>query len=450
MKTIKFIFLLSGLLCYLPALKAQTIREKADSLLTAYHRQDLFTGTVLIVKSGRIAYEKSYGLANREKGIPNTSNTEYRIGSLSKPITALIIMQLREKGLLRLHDPLSKYVSGFSKGDSVTIAHLLNHTSGIRSLTSTNRYRTDRRGIKGREDVLEILTAEPFEFSPGSKWQYSNSNYMLLSYIAEKVSGRPMAQLVKEFGRKLGMKNTGMDDESRKSSAQAVGYEAGTLQDFLPVADQDISLITGAGGIYSTASDLYRLDRALSKGAVLSKTALEEMFSPGKGNYGYGWETGQYLGRNELGHSGSIEGFKSMILRYPESGTCIIFLSNYWNTRGPEICENLKAITFDQPYHLPASRSFISLSPAQLSDYEGEYTFKGAMRMVINAESGHLLSTIKGQPVVSFKPLSDSEFYNKSNNALIRFEKDQTGSYIRFKLLRGKQEMEWLRSQKTE
>ena len=446
MKIFNITLRLFGFLCLWPAfLNAQSIANKSDSLLSAYFKQELFTGTVLISQKGKVIFEKSYGMANRESAVSNSSATQYRIGSLSKPFTSLIILQAQEKGLLQLKDPLSKYLPGFSKGDSVTIENLLNHTSGIRSLTSTKRYNTDRMNIKGREDVLEILKAEPFVFSPGSSWQYSNSNYILLSYIAEDVSKKPMARLVQEFTAKLGMKNTGMDHDGRTAPLKAKGYEALALQDYMPVADQNIAIITGAGGMYSTAKDLLKLDKALYSGQIVSDATRQQMFTPGKGDYGYGWETGSYKGQTELGHSGSIEGFKSMILRYPESETCIIFLSNYWNTPGQEICDNLKAIVFNQPYQLPLSRTFISLTPEQLKAYEGEYSFKGTIRMSVKAEAGQLLSIVKGQPVVSFKPMSESEFYNKSNGAGISFQRNEKGMIDSFRLTKGKQVMEWNR-----
>lgn len=447
MKNVTFSAKLICFLCFLPTLlTAQSLADKADSLLSAYHKQDLFSGTVIIAQSGKTLFEKSYGWADREAAVPNTSDTQYRIGSLTKPFTAMLIMQLVEKGKLNLQDPLSKYIPGFSKGDSVTIEQLLNHTSGIRSITSTNRYRNDRKSIKAEADVLDILRAEPFAFSPGSKWQYSNSNYMLLSYIAETISGRPMRQLVSDFAGTQGMKSTGMDYDGRKAPRKAIGYEAGAIDDYIPLTDNNVTIISGAGGIYSTASDLLKLDRALYTKAILSDAAKKRMFTPIKGDYGLGWETGNYKGRAELGHSGSIEGFKAMMLRYPESETCIIFLSNYWNTPGAAICESLKAIAFGEDYKLPDARQFLTLTTDQLKAYEGDYSFKGAMVMHISADSGVLLSMIKGQPVVGFKAVSEIEFYNKSNDAVIRFKKDANGRVTSFQLLKGKQVMDWERT----
>lgn len=442
MKKLNLTARLLCLLCLFPAImQAQSIAGKADTLLTAYFQQDLFTGTVLIAKNNQVVFEKSYGMANRASGTPNTSNTEYRIGSISKPFTSMIILQLKDKGLIKLDDPLSKYIQGFEQGDSIRIEHLLNHTSGIKSFTSTAKYRTQRASLKSEKDVLEILKAEPKQFAPGTSWQYSNSNYMLLSYIAEKITGKPMNILVKEFSENIGLKKTGMDLEGRVSKNKAIGYEAGTLEDFQQVTENNIDIITGAGGLYSTVKDLYKLDKALYTESILRNATKQQMFKPIKGDYALGWEISNYVGAEEIGHSGSIEGFKSMILRYPSTGTTIIFLSNYWNTPGPEICESLKAITFEQPYNLPIAKAYRQLTEEQLRSFEGEYSFNGKMTMSLKAASGLLLSTIKGQPVVSFRALQENKFFNKSNNAMIQFNSDASS----FKLIKGKQEMEWVR-----
>ena len=422
---------------------AQSIAAKADSLLTAYHQQDHFTGTVLIAQNGKTVFEKSYGMANREDGVANSIKTQYRIGSISKPITALIILQLIEKNKLRLNDPLTKYIPEIPKGDSVTIEHLLNHTSGIKSFTSTKPYMQNRMDIKASEDVITILKAEPYVFSPGAKWQYSNSNYMLLSYIAEKITGKSMTNLVNEFSKKYGLQNTGMDHDGRKSATKAYGYEAATFSDYQLVADQNISIVTGAGGMYSTATDLLKLDSILYTEGIVSNAIKQKMFTSGKGDYGWGWEISDYKGRKEISHSGSIEGFKSVIHRFPESKTTIIFLSNYWNTQGPQISEGLKAIAFGEDFKLPPVKKFITLSAEELKNYEGDYSFKGAITMTLKSEAGLLLSIIKGQPVVSFKPMAENSFYNKSNSSEIEFVRDSQGKISSFKLMKGNQVMAW-------
>ncbi len=438
-------------LCFLlliPALvKAQSIHEKADSLLAAFSRQHLFSGTVIIARKGNVIFEKSYGQANRKENTPNSSSTTFRIGSVSKPFTAMIILQLQEKGLLHISEPLSKYLKDYSKSDSVTIEQLLNHTSGIRSISSLHQFKNERLKMKGREDVLNLLNSQPLIYTPGSKWQYSNSNYMLLAYVAENIRGKTMSELVKEFAAAHELNDTGMDYDGRPEPYKALGYEAGPVEDFVHVTDYNVAIISGAGGMYSTARDLLKLDQLLYSNKIVNEDTKQKMFTAGKGDYGYGWETGKYNGRIEVGHSGSIEGFKSMWLRYPESGTTIIFLSNYWNVPGQEICDKLKAIAFDEAYEFPVFYQYQRISDNDLKLLEGEYNFNGGMKMTLEASSGMILSKLKGQPTVGFKPISATEFHCKANDARLLFKMDENSKVTGFTLIMGKQEMEWKKAE---
>ena len=166
----KKITLILGLLLFAGLAYSQTIAKNADQLLKAYHDNDLFTGSVMLVKNGEVVYKGSYGYADRNKKKLNSGSTEYRIGSISKPMTSLIILKLVDQKKLRLQDKMVDYLPGLSKYDSVTIEHLLQHQSGIKSITSTQAYNTDRKNIKGQKEVIEILSQEPTQFSPGTQW----------------------------------------------------------------------------------------------------------------------------------------------------------------------------------------------------------------------------------------------------------------------------------------
>ena len=204
------------------------ISKKADELLSAYAKQEQFSGTVLIAKGGKVVFEKGYGYADREKQLPNSPETEFRIGSVTKPFTATLILQLQEKGKLSITDPVSKYLPEYPKGDSITIANLLNHTSGIPSITSMKQYyQVWMKEPATHELSISRFKNEPLRFSPGSKFEYSNSNYILLSYLAEKVSGKAFEELLtSELIGPLGLRQTGLDRTDRTSSRKAQGYQA--------------------------------------------------------------------------------------------------------------------------------------------------------------------------------------------------------------------------------
>lgn len=426
--------------------QAQTIQQKADALLTAYYQQDLFTGNVLIAQKGKVVFAKSYGLANRANNKQVNAGTEFRIGSMSKPFTALLIMQLQEQGKLKLTDALSQYIPDYPHGDSITITNLLNHTSGIKSVTSLPAYQQDRGGFKNVEDMVALFKNQPLNFAPGSLYQYSNSNYILLSYIAQKAAGKTFDVLLQQAILKpLKMTQSGLDADGRSSTNKALGYEAAADDDYTPVTDNNIGSYYGSGSMYSTAQDLLKWDRALYGTTLISEASKTLMFTPGKGNYGLGWEINTEHGRKVISHSGSVEGFKANIIRFPESETCIIFLSNYFNTKGPQICEALTAITFNEPYQMPLKRTFVNLTEAALKEYEGTYQFNGAISMKIEARNGKLVSIIPGQPVVALKPQPADRFYVKSNDADIEFARDNAGKIITLKLVKGKQSMDWMK-----
>lgn len=444
MKKINLILCFAIFLVNLPVLLlAQDISTKADSLLNRYYQHDLFTGTVLIAKDNKIIFERSYGMADRLNKIHNSAQTEYRIGSISKPITATLILQQIEKGNLSLEEKLSKFLPGLRFSDSVTIRQMLSHTSGIKSLTSTKEYYTNRLSIHGEKEVVDILKNFPLEFTPGTRYQYSNSNYILLGYILEKITGKSLPLQLAQFTAKAGMKNTSLDYDGRLSNKKAVGYEEAAMEDYQPIKDMNIGVVGAAGGFFSTVRDLYKFNLALNSNKLLTKETMDLMYTQVKPGYGLGWGIDTYEGQLEVSHSGSIEGFKSMIMRYPESGTCIIFLSNYFNTRGQEICDQLKAITFNKPLTPVTFHQFIELPRTELEKFEGEYHFNENMTMQIKMAEGRLVSIIKGQPEVSFRPTANMVFYNKSNNAVINFMADGQGKINVLKLQKGKQQMEW-------
>ena len=257
--------------CLPLSLFSQETALKADALLQAYHQQDQFSGTVLIARSGKIIFEKSYGEADREKHISNQSSTEYRIGSVSKPLTAVLIMELQEEKLLSLQNPVSTWIPGYPKGDSILIKNLLNHTSGIKSLTSMKQYYA--QWIKepaSLDETIDKFKNEPLQFNPGTKFQYSNSNYILLSRIAELATGKSFEELLQQYILKpAGMKHSGLDRNDRISANKAIGYDASPEADYATARYNDMSVMSGAGSMYSTAGDLYLFDRALKGSALL-------------------------------------------------------------------------------------------------------------------------------------------------------------------------------------
>ncbi|MDF3077404.1 MAG: hypothetical protein K0S09_1293 [Sphingobacteriaceae bacterium] len=321
------------LLFLLPiSLKAQDFSAKADTYLNDLYAQHKITGTVLVAKGGKIIYQKALGWADQNANKPNTVETQYRIASLTKQFTAALILQLAEEGKLSITDALSKYVPGFPSGDSITLHNLLSHTSGIRDGVTGPKAPIATASLGQK---INIIKSVPLSSSPGSKFEYANANFTLLSFIAEKITGIPYDKLLKtRVLDKAGMSHSGIDYDSAPAD-MALGYANLNTNPWSPAPFRDMKEVSGAGGMYSTVGDLYKWDRALYTTTVLSEASKKQMFTPKKGNYGYGYVITNRSGRKEYMHTGAITGFLSVISRFPDDDACIIILCNSRQVQPP-------------------------------------------------------------------------------------------------------------------
>ena len=326
---------------------AQDVAALADAHLTKLLAENKFSGSVLIVRGGKILLSKGYGLADRELNVPNTTRTKFRLGSITKQFTAAAIVQLAQQGKLSLDDPASKYVPESHEGwKKVTIRHLLRHTSGVPSFTSFPEYKTFKHFASTPAELIARFKDKPLEFEPGAEYRYSNSGYYLLGEIVAKASGTTYeGYLQKHIFEPLGMTDSRLDSNADIIPNRAAGY----TRDAAKVRNADfihMSIPGGAGALLSTVEDLYKWDRALYSEKVLPKKALDEMFTPDKDNYGYGWIIRTENNRRSISHGGGIEGFNTLILRYPDDDAVMILLSNI-NTNPDSLGRELQAILFD-------------------------------------------------------------------------------------------------------
>jgi CubicO group peptidase (beta-lactamase class C family) len=318
------------LMAFSAAALAQDLAPKADEIVNAYVKQKKFSGSVFVAKGGKIILSKGYGMANYELDVPNTPQTKFRLGSITKQFTAMAIAQLQERGSLSVDDPISKYLPDFPKpaGDKVTIFHLLTHTSGIPSFTGFPDYQQIKMSRFNGEKLIAWLKDKPLEFTPGEKFKYNNSGYFLLGYLIEKVSGKPYEQFVQEnIFTPLAMTSTGFDRNSALIKNRAAGYTV-KGKDLENSEYIDMTVPGGAGAMYSTVEDLYLWDRALYTEKLVKKATLEKIYTPFKDNYAYGWVVDQQFNRKRITHGGGIDGFNTTIVRFVNDDTCIIALSN--------------------------------------------------------------------------------------------------------------------------
>ncbi|HRQ37086.1 MAG TPA: serine hydrolase domain-containing protein [Chloroflexota bacterium] len=292
------------------------VMAEIDALLADLAEQGLFSGAVLVGHQGNIMLSQGYGLADREQAIPNTPQTRFRIAALTKQFTAMAILILEAQGKLNVQDPICNYLPDCPAiWQDVTIHHLLTHTAGMPYFTPP-------------------LKEVPLDFEPGEQWRYTHGGYLVLGYIIEAVSGQTDEEFLQEaIFTPLNLSDTGYE---HNSDTLAIGYKNrfGTE----PAEFIDMSIAYAAGALYSTVEDLYRWEQALSTEQLVPQAYLDEMFAPqvatnsstgiGSG-YGYGWFTGvDDAGRPRIAHDGVINGFASVIARYPTDHLTIIVLSN--------------------------------------------------------------------------------------------------------------------------
>jgi CubicO group peptidase (beta-lactamase class C family) len=310
---------------------AQDLGAELDTIMQKVTKAGVFSGAVLAARDGQIILSQGYGLADRDKKIPNTAQTRYRIYSITKQFTAMAILILQEQGKLNVQDLLCKYIPDCPAAwKEITLHHLLTHTAGIPDIIASADYAEIKATPSPPDQTILRFKDKPLDFQAGEKWSYSNSNYILLGSIIERVSGQTYEDFLQKniFGP-LKMVNTGYD---HNRTDLAIGYANQTI---IKADGVDMSIPYAAGGLYSTVEDLYRWDQALSTEQLVPQKALDTMFTahasiPDSGGlgYGYGWFIGQWLNRRNIFHGGSLVGYTSLIDRYPDDKVTVIVLTN--------------------------------------------------------------------------------------------------------------------------
>lgn len=329
---------------------ASTFARKLDHLFISrkvnkFLNEAKFQGAVLIAKNGDILLSKGYGLANQEHQIPNTPQTIFRIGSITKQLTAIAILQLHEKGKLQISDSLSKYLSDYPRGDQISIHHLLSHTSGIPSITDFPNLQDIQRQPSTVYQVVDHFKYFPLKFQPGTNCEYSDSGYILLGAIIEIASGKSYQQFIQDkLLTPLQMRSTFPDHLNVIIPNKASGYAKGENEKIIHANYIDMTFPHGAGELASSVEDLYRLDRMIKEKKLLSQTSIDLLLTiQGKStenniSYGYGFFIGPENDELEaaaptiVGHYGTIEGFRAASFRYLDDDLSIILLSNLENT----------------------------------------------------------------------------------------------------------------------
>jgi CubicO group peptidase (beta-lactamase class C family) len=401
---------------------------RMDAAAKAQATGGRFMGSVLVARGDTVLFEKSYGTANVEWGIPNAADTKFRIGSLTKQFTAAAILLLEERGKLKVEDPIARFIpSSPDRWQAVTIHQLLNHTSGIPDFTNLPEHRLWQRSPATPEEIVRHFRDLPVDFAPGEKFRYSSSGYILLALIVERVSGQSFEAFLREnIFVPLAMKDTGYDSNTTLLPHRAAGYtpDAGGLAN-APYVDMHVPY--GAGALYSTTHDLLRWTTALFGGRVLSPAALQKMIAPARNNNGYGLVVGPLNGRTAIRHGGMIEGFSSHLAYYPESKITVAVLANVYGPAAAELAAQLTAVAFGETVVLAGDRQEIALPVATLQRYVGVYQLAPQFTNTIRLTAGQLTAQLSGQPALPLFAESDRKFFLKAVDGQVEFVADDQG-----------------------
>ena len=424
-----FLFIAFGLALNI---SAQDTNAKFDEYLTAITKQNRFMGSVLVARDGKVLFSKGYGLANLEFDIPNTPQTKFRLGSVTKQFTAVAILLLQERGKLSVQDPACKYIENCPKTwEPVTIHHLLTHTSGIPSYTdvkSPEEYRLMSLQKVTPAGFVESFKNKPLDFAVGEKYKYNNSGYFILGHIIEKISGQSYEAFLQDnIFTPLKMANTGYDTHDRILKGRATGYEERNGKPFNS-AYLDMSVPYAAGSLYSTTEDLFAWNEALFADKLLTAKSRTAMTTPDKNNYGYGVVMNQQYNRARVSHGGGINGFNTFLVRFPEEKVTIVALRNAnFGVSPDKVCTDLAAILFGEKYEIPSGQVVAKVDPKIFDAYVGEYQLAPNFILTITREGDRLMTQATGQGKIEIFPESETKFFPKVMEAKLTFVKDESG-----------------------
>ncbi|MBS0297878.1 MAG: beta-lactamase family protein [Proteobacteria bacterium] len=329
--------------------KTQSFGQVADAYFRAKAAQGAFSGSVIIAYDGKPLLRRAYGLADRERNIASHIDDEYQIASTTKTFTAVTVGKLVAEGRLSFDDPISRYLPDAPAAwRDITVAHLLSHESGIPEYSATtNSFRALMRAQRTPQEIVALVDRLPLSFPPGSKYRYTNSDFVLLGLIVERVSGKPYETFVREtLLDPLRLGHTGFTHAQTLMPSRAHGYMKGDDGGWENAFYIDPSMLYAAGSMYSTVDDLLAWDQALYGGKVLPPALGEQMRKSRGHEYGLGFFVDAVDGHAFVGHAGSLPGFETDFQRFQDAPLTFIILSNTYRAPAEKMTRELATIYF--------------------------------------------------------------------------------------------------------
>lgn len=399
-----------------------------DDLLTGVFKRNEPGGAVIVTRKGETLFRKGYGLADMELKVPIQPDMVFRLGSVTKQFTAVAILMLQEQGKLSVTDPITRFLPDYPiAGQTITIEHLLTHTSGIKSYTSMPEWLSKWRTDMSLGSLIDMFKNQPMDFKPDERWLYDNSGYILLGAIIEKASGQSYEDFIeKNIFQPLGMKDSYYDKTEQIIPKRVKGYQR-AADGFRNAPYLSMTQPYAAGSLASTVDDLALWDAAVWSNKLIKKESLAKAHTPHRladgrsTTYGYGWSLASYEGHRTVEHGGGIHGFASYVLSMPDDGIYVAILTN--GSAGPKLSPQrlaiqMAAIAVDKPVQEPTA---ISMALEQLKRYAGVYSVRENEDQTVSLEGDQLFWQPKGGPKTAIYPLSETEFFIKDSLTRIGF-----------------------------
>ena len=399
---------------------SQTIdKAKLDSYFQALEASNKFMGSVAISQNGKILYTKSIGFIDIEAGVKADENSKHRIGSISKTFTTALILKAVEEKKLSLTQTIEIYFPTVQNASKITISQLLYHRSGITNFTNDKSYLDWNTQPKTEAEMLKIITKAGSDFEPDSKAEYSNSNFLLLSYILEKVYEKSYSKILEEkIIKPAGLKNTFFGGKINLKNNECSSYKF--LANWAKEPETDLSIPMGAGAIVSTPTDLTKFSDALFGGKIISKESIEQMQTI-KDKYGMGLFEIPFYDNLGYSHTGGIDGFRSVFAYFPEDKIAYALTSNATNYENNKITIALLSSVYDKPYDIPTFKTY-ELTTEDLDQYLGVYSSKEiAIKITISKSDKILMAQATGQPAFALEAIEKDKFKFDQAGVVLEF-----------------------------
>ena len=393
---------------------AQSIEQQVDAILNEQYEHNGPGATALIYKNGDVIYRKGFGYANLELDVKMNPNHVFEIGSITKQFTAIAILMLEEQGKLKVDDDITKFIPDYpTHGNTITVHHLLNHTSGIKSYTAMKSFREKARVDMTPTELIDVFKNEPMDFNPGEQYRYNNSGYIILGHIIEVVTGASYEDFVqKNFFDKLGMSNSYYGSHQKLIKNRAYGYQD---RDGYVNADYlSMTLPYAAGSLMSNVDDLLKWQKALNTYQLISKATYEKAINGSSLNngehigYGYGLQSGNIQGSKSISHGGGIFGYTTQGIYLPEEDVFVSVLTNCDCNSPGNYATKIAAIAIGKPF--PDVKDAVSLKDSELKKWVGAYEFPDGAIRFITVEDGKIFSQRENSTQFEIFPLSPTRF----------------------------------------